>query len=179
LPVPRVVASLLLGVMLAAPATAAEIRRAPEISLRDLNGTKVKLDYGSSRLTLVNFWATWCLPCREEMPLIAKLVEAHRGNGLRAVGVAMESGGAAGVRKFLGQNRDLGVNYDILLGNDGVQEKFGGFESVPTTLLIDSSGVILKTYVGITSNFERIVGEEIAQRLGSSGGSQTAPAAKP
>ena len=135
--------------------------KAPSVKLKDLDGRAVQIDYKAHKLTLVNFWATWCVPCREEMPQIARLVEANKAQGLQAFGIALESGKPDEVKRFLKQNPDIRVNYPILIGDDEVAVKFSGVEVVPTTLLIDSTGAIVKRYEGVTSDFFDRVGRDI------------------
>lgn len=139
--------------------------RAPDVPLTDLSGSPARIDYKAGRLTLVNFWATWCLPCREEMPVIAKLVDEYGKRGLRAVGVAVQSGDAAGIRSFLSENGELGVNYTVLIGGDEAVAGFGDLEAVPTTFLIGPAGKVLATYVGVTEKFHETVGADIRKWL--------------
>lgn len=161
-------AVVMLGVLgiVAAPAGAAlAAPKAPAVALKDVDGRTIQIDYKAHRLTLVNFWATWCLPCREEMPQIARLVAAHGGRGLQTFGIAMESGKAAEVKRFLKENPDLRVNYPILIGDDKAAARFGNVEVVPTTFLIDASGTIVRKYEGVTPDFFEKVGRDIRTSL--------------
>src|SRR5262245_60902858 len=144
-----------------AAASPAAPQKAPAVKLKDVDGKAVQVDYKAHKLTLVNFWATWCVPCREEMPQIARLVEAHKARGLHAYGIALESGKPEDVKRFLEKNPDIRANYPILIGDDDVVEKFDGVEVVPTTFLIDPSGAIVKRYVGVTPDFFDKVGRDI------------------
>jgi len=151
--------------LLAAPSVAAEeFSRAPNIEMISIWGQKTRIDYKSARVTLVNFWATWCGPCREEMPMIAKLFKRLGPQGLQAVGIAVESGGPEEVKKFFSKIR-FGLNYEILIGGDDALAGFGDVGTVPTTYLFDSSGRLLKTYTGVIANFQRKVEDEIEKHL--------------
>jgi len=136
------------------------------LMLKALDGGKVKFDYDAHRLTLVNFWATWCMPCREEMPQISKLVDKYGARGFRAIGIAMESGGGDEVKAFLGENPALGVNYPIFVGDEQTAGRFGDIVAVPTTILIDSEGKVVRMFVGVNPDFFDKVGAEIAKNLG-------------
>ena len=155
---------------------ATELAAAPNIALTDLHGAPAHIDYKGAKVTLVNFWATWCGPCREEMPMIARLFRQHGPSGFKAVGIAVESGGADQVLKFLKANKEFGINYLVLLGSDESLEKFGDVATVPTTFLFDSDGKVIKRYNGVTSNFYEKVSAEIGKHLAPAAASpQTAP----
>ena len=143
----------------------AEFKNAPEVRLSDLDGNQVTLTYAQSRLTLVNFWATWCLPCREEIPDIARLHSEFNQRGFRAVGVALESGGREEVMEFLRKHPEFGVNYTMLMGSDATIDDFGGIEIVPTTLLVDSEGAVVDTFLGVNPEFHKKVGKAIREFL--------------
>ncbi len=161
---------------------ASSLPAAPEsplsgLMLKGLDGGKVKFDYGANRLTLVNFWATWCMPCREEMPQISKLVDTYGNKGFRAIGIAMESGGAKDVKGFLEENPTLGANYPIFVGDQETADRFGDIEAVPTSILIDSEGKVVRMFVGVNPDFLGKVGAEIAKHLERPAG--TDPPSKP
>ena len=135
------------------------------LMLKGLDGGKVKFDYGSNRITLVNFWATWCMPCREEMPQISKLVDTYGDRGFKAIGIAMESGDAKEVKGFLEQNPALGANYPIFVGDQETADRFGDILAVPTSILIDSEGKVVRMFAGVNPDFLGKVGAEIAKHL--------------
>lgn len=148
-----------------APRATAGALKAPEVTLPDLNGGKVTLNYKSARVTLVNFWAVWCFPCREEMPQITRLMEKYGKQGLKAYGIALDSGSPADVKEFLEGHKELKVSYPILLGEDDTAFQFGDIMAVPTTFLVDPAGKVLKTYVGVHSRFFEEVGAEIDKQI--------------
>ncbi len=147
-------------------ARAVEFARAPSVLLTDLKGARSVIEYKEHKLTLVNFWAVWCLPCREEMPQIAKLAEKYGKDGFQAVGVAVESGEPADVQTFLDKHKDLGIKYRVLLGDDVAMERFGDVSIVPTTYLFDTSGKLIKSYLGVRQDFYKEVSQVVHAQLG-------------
>ena len=150
-----------------------------KVSIKDLEGKKVSIDFSASPLTLVNFWAVWCMPCRDEIPDIAKLVSEFEGKGLKVYGIALESGEAAEVKSFLEGHKEFGLNYPILLGADDTGDAFGGVMAVPTTFLVDARGKIIKRYIGVTSDFRKKVGAEITRALEAGKPEASAPKTAP
>ncbi len=112
-------------------------------------------DWGSSALTLVNFWATWCEPCKAEMPALSKLETLHAERGLRVVGVLMDPVGADQLAAFL---KPLAVTYPIVHPSHHVNADWGGIVVMPITFLVDRQGRIVRRYVGATP--EQIAGLE-------------------
>lgn len=108
--------------------------------------------------------------------MIAKLYHEHGPRGFRAVGIAVESGGPKEVKTFLEENREFGINYEILLGGDDALLRFGDIGIVPTTFLFDSGGRLLKTWKGVTPNFHEKLSGEITKHLATAA---APPAGKP
>jgi peroxiredoxin len=122
--------------------------RAPEFELRSTNGEKLKLSDLRGKPVLLNFWATWCAPCRVEMPWLVQLDHAYRPQGLQIVGVAMDdSGETQDVAAFAEQR---GVKYQVVLGNSTVANEYGGVRFMPQSFFIDQNGKIAKTTTGLT-----------------------------
>lgn len=177
-----VLAGFVLGLgVLVAPAavTAARLTQAPDLTLDDIHGKKVAIHYDASELTLVNFWATWCIPCHEEMPQLAALGSKYARRGFKVYGIAVESGSASAVRDFVAANPELGINYPLLMGNPEVSSKFGGVEAIPTSFLIDARGRVVKSFVGVDPHFRDELEADLERLLPRRGrhekGSQTAP----
>ena len=147
--------------------TLAELTHAPALTLADLKGSKVNVDYRAGKLTLVNFWAVWCGPCREEMPHIARLFGKYGKQGFQAVGIAVQSGEPSDVKEFLEQNKDYGINYPILMGVDETLTRFGDVQAVPTTFLIDPTGKVVRRFIGVTPGFAVKLEDEISKALTS------------
>lgn len=115
-----------------------------DFTLRDLAGGEWRLGAHRGDVVLVNFWATWCGPCREETPGLVRVAHAYAPKGLAVAGITMDDGGMEPVHRFV---RSYQVNYPILIpGSDF--ELAGRISGLPTTLLIDRQGRVAKTYVG-------------------------------
>jgi cytochrome c biogenesis protein CcmG, thiol:disulfide interchange protein DsbE len=115
-----------------------------DIQLKDLNGQNWRLEDQRGKVVIVNFWATWCPPCRAETPGLISLARSYETRGLKIVGIAMDEGGTTPVVRFAST---FGIPYPILLP---VKEfdLASRVESLPTSFLIDQRGRIAKTYVG-------------------------------
>lgn len=124
------------------PAARAEAL-APSFTLVDLDGRTRSLESFRGRPVLVNFWATWCPPCRMELPELQATWSAHQGC-LDVVGVAESSGGADDLRAFV---REHGIGYPILL-DDGSAGRAYGAATIPRSVLIGADGRIVGTFVG-------------------------------
>jgi cytochrome c biogenesis protein CcmG/thiol:disulfide interchange protein DsbE len=117
---------------------ASESRRtAPDFSLKDAAGRTVRLSDFRGRVVLLNFWATWCGPCQIEIPWFVEFEKQYQARGLTVLGVSMDDDGWKAVRPFLAARN---VNYPILLGNEEVNQLYGGIDSLPTTLVIGRDG---------------------------------------
>ena len=119
---------------------------APKWELEDLNGEKVKLSDFKGKVVLLNFWATWCPPCRKKIPDLIDLHKTYKDKGFAVIGVSIDEQGAAIVRPFV--NR-VGVNYPILLGSESVVNAYG-IEPIPATFLIDRHGRVAAHHIGFT-----------------------------
>jgi cytochrome c biogenesis protein CcmG, thiol:disulfide interchange protein DsbE len=119
---------------------------ATSFTLRTLDGQKVSLDQYRGDVVLVNFWATWCPPCRFEMPGFEKVYREKKDRGFRIVGVSMDETGAAGVRRYLAQH---GITYPVGMVNGGVFRAFGSPTTLPASFLIDRQGRIRHHVTGV------------------------------
>jgi thiol-disulfide isomerase/thioredoxin len=130
---------------------------APEIRVKDLDDREVKLQDYQGKVVLVNFWATWCDPCRIEIPWLIEMQEKYGAQGFTVLGVAMDEEGKQVVAPFVakeryevsGQKRPM--NYPIVIGNENVADKFGGLLGYPTSVLISRDGKQLKRITGLIS----------------------------
>lgn len=129
---------------------------APAWSLQDLAGKVVSADQFKGKVVVVDFWATWCGPCREEIPGYIKLQEKYGKDGLVIVGVSLDRRGPEAVRKFAERE---GMNYIVVMGDAATVEAFGGFDAIPTTFLIDRDGKIRdrKTGAMATADYEKVI----------------------
>ncbi len=126
--------------------------RAPEFTLTDLQGRMVSLADFRGKVVILDFWATWCPPCKREIPGFIGLQKAYASRGVQIVGVGLDE--PADIRQFAASH---GINYPVLLGNDEVSALYGGISGIPTTFIIDKSGKIVRRFEGFTerSVFER------------------------
>lgn len=128
--------------------TEATRKPAPNFSLKDADGRIVQLSDFRGKVVLLNFWATWCDPCRIEIPWFVEFERQHKGQGFAVVGVSMDEDGWQAVKPFV---REAGINYRILLGNDTVSDLYGGIDSLPTSFVIDREGRIAAVHIGLVS----------------------------
>ncbi|GLI39801.1 TlpA family protein disulfide reductase [Geobacter hydrogenophilus] len=118
---------------------------APDFTLNTLNGEVVKLSDLKGQVVIVNFWATWCPPCREEIPSMMRLNAAMAGKPFRMLCVSIDDGGKVAVEEFF---RKTGFSLPALMDTDKRAGKLYGITGVPETFVIDRHGVILKKVVG-------------------------------
>jgi peroxiredoxin len=139
---------------------------APDFELRDVNGKAVKLSDYNGQVVLLNFWATWCGPCKMEIPWFVEFEKNHRDDGLAVLGVSMDEDGWDVVKPYLETAR---VNYRVLMGTDEVAMLYGGVESLPTTFLIDHEGNIATVHIGLVSkaDYEADINALLAEKSSS------------
>jgi cytochrome c biogenesis protein CcmG/thiol:disulfide interchange protein DsbE len=121
---------------------------APEFTLATLDGKNVSLSDFRGQAVLLNFWATWCGPCKVEMPWFVELQKEYGPQGLQIVGVAMDDASAEDIQKFV---KEMGVNYTILMGKESVGQQYGGVDVLPTTFFIDRDGKVVSREFGLQS----------------------------
>ena len=128
-----------------------------DFTLKDLEGHDVSLSQFKGKVVLVNFWATWCVPCRIEIPWLVELQDKYSTRGFTVLGVAMDDEGRGVVAPFV-QNERFRVgerrrtmNYPVLIGSDATTRKFGGLTGFPTSILISRDGRIIRRFDGLLS----------------------------
>lgn len=121
-------------------------QKAPDLSLKDINGTTVKLADLRGKVVLLNFWATWCVPCRTEIPDLVKKQREYRRGGLQIVGITYPPEKMNEVRRFA---RELKINYPVAIGSKEIKREFTSSETLPLTVIIDREGTIRGIIEGI------------------------------
>lgn len=144
---------------------------APDFELKSLDGKNVKLSDYRGKAVLLNFWATWCAPCKIEMPWFVELNKKYQAQGLVIVGVAMDDSGEGEIAKFA---KEEGVNYPILLGKDSVGDAYGGVQFLPSTFYISRDGKIVKSNFGILGESDIEDNIKLALAAAQGGGQQAA-----
>jgi cytochrome c biogenesis protein CcmG/thiol:disulfide interchange protein DsbE len=129
----------------------AATKPAPDFTLKDSNGAAVKLSAYKGKVVLLDFWETSCAPCRVEIPWLVEFEKTFKDRGFAVLGVSMDEDGWGVVKPFMQQH---GMNYRVLLGDEKAASLYGGVEALPTTLLIDRSGQIASTHIGLSSSKE-------------------------
>ena len=142
-----------------------ERKPAPEFALKDADGKTVHLEDYKGKVVLLDFFATWCGPCKIEIPWFMELERKNKDKGFSVLGVSMDDEGWEVVKPFLA---DLGVNYRVVIGNDATAQVYGGVDALPTTFLIDRNGRIAAVHVGLAS--KKVFEDGIQQLLQDSGG---------
>jgi len=140
--------TLCAAIIIAASAASvlAQEAKAPQFELKDLDGRSVRLSDFRGKVVLINFWATWCPPCRAEMPDLVKLQRDHRKDGLQIIGVTYPPEKKSRVRRFA---RSLKVNYPIILGTREIKDRFSSEETLPLTIVINRNGKVSDIIIGI------------------------------
>jgi peroxiredoxin len=119
---------------------------APDFTLNDATGKPVKLSDFRGKVILLNFWATWCVPCRAEIPLLVGFQQTYRDRQFEVLGVSADEDGWASVMPYIDEKK---MNYRVMIGNIDVVHSYGGLGVIPTTLIIDRSGRIAATHLGL------------------------------
>jgi len=132
----------------ASMATVRPSQSAPDFSLEDNNGARIRLSEYKGKVVLLNFWATWCPPCKAEIPWFEEFQRTYANQGLVVIGISMDEDGWKVVRPYMQAAK---INYRVAIGDDALAQKFGGVESLPETLLIDREGSVVARHVGIVS----------------------------
>lgn len=137
-------------------------KMAPDFALKDSKGNTVRLSDHKGKIILVNFWATWCGPCRMEIPGFVKLYEKYKDKGFTIIGISVDQAGWQVIKPFMKEHK---INYPIVLYNNKVITDYGGIRSIPTTFFINSDGEVLERIIGLRpdSYFEGKIKELLAK----------------
>jgi len=135
---------------------------APDFALIDLSGNKLELASYRGKVVLLDFWATWCVPCREEIPHFVELQDKYRDAGLAVIGISVDDE-VAPVREYY---RTLRMNYPVAMGDAALAARYGGILGVPVAFIIDRQGRIQMKHAGQTEAavFERDITALLARK---------------
>lgn len=131
---------------------------APTVAIKDLDGKDVTLQDYKGKVVLVNFWATWCEPCKVEIPWMIEFQQKYGPRGFTLLGISMDEDGKKAIEPFIEKERfDVdgqkeAMSYPVLLGNDAIADKFGGILGLPTSVLYNREGKRVRTIVGLITH---------------------------
>jgi len=124
---------------------------APSWELQDADGKTIHSSDFKGKVVVLDFWATWCPPCKAEIPGFIALQNEYGKKGLAVIGISVDEGGAAVVKEFA---QKIGMNYTVVLADEKTPQAFGGIEAIPTTFIIDREGRIVTKHLGFTEKDE-------------------------
>jgi thiol-disulfide isomerase/thioredoxin len=120
----------------------------PDFESTDASGARFRLSDSMGKVILLNFWATWCRPCKEEIPWFVEFQRHHADHGFAVIGISLDEDGWKAVRPAMESQK---INYRVAIADSELVQKYGGLESLPQSMLIDRKGRLLVKHVGITS----------------------------
>jgi thiol-disulfide isomerase/thioredoxin len=123
-------------------------QKAPNFSLQSQNGKMIELSKLKGKVVLVNFWATWCPPCRAEIPDFIEVYKTYKSKGFEIVGIALDEDGWLKVTPYV---EEVKINYPIVLGSAKVVQQYGGIDAIPMTFIVDKKGYIVDSQMGLLS----------------------------
>ena len=141
--------------------SSSQLKAAPDFTLKDANGSSVKLSDYRGKVVLLNFWATWCVPCKIEIPWFMEFEQQYKNKGFAVLGVAMDDDGWAAVKPYMAAKK---MNYRVVMGSDSVATEYGGIDALPTTFVINQDGRIVASHIGLINKDDYL--KEIQGLLG-------------
>lgn len=135
----------------AANKPAKDRKPAPDFALKDVNGKTVKLSDQKGKVVLLNFWATWCGPCKMEIPWFIDFQQNYKDRDFEVLGVSLDDDGWDSVKPYVEQKK---INYRVVIGSEEVSQLYGGVDALPTTFMIDREGRIAAVHQGLAGKSE-------------------------
>lgn len=117
--------------------------KAPDFTLKDINGKQVSLSEFKGKGVILDFFASWCPPCRQEVPDFVKLQDTYASKGFTVIGVSLVN-----LKESKDFAQEMGINYPVLIDDGKVSNAYGPVRSIPTTYVIDKDGKVVKMYIG-------------------------------
>lgn len=134
---------------------------APPFALEDLAGKKVSLDSYKGKAVLVNFWATWCAPCKIETPWLVELREKYAAQGFEILGVSADDIDRGDAKRFTQEKQEIAtsaqkmhISYPVLIDGASLSDAYGGLDELPTSFFVDRNGTVVAAQLGLTSKDE-------------------------
>lgn len=137
--------------------------KAPDFTAKDLSGMDVKLSAHAGRVVLLEFWATWCPPCRSSIPGLVALQNKYGGRGLTILAVSVDEGQNL-TAKLSDFSKENGINYSVLIGEEAVSDAYS-VRSIPALFLIDKTGKIVSSHTGAPEDLPAALSAEIEKLL--------------
>jgi cytochrome c biogenesis protein CcmG/thiol:disulfide interchange protein DsbE len=125
-----------------------ERKPAPDFTLKDSSGATVKLSEYRGKVVLLNFWATWCGPCKIEIPWFMEFEKAYKDRKFAVLGVSLDDDGWESVRPYIESHK---INYRVMVGTEELSQLYGSVDSLPTTFMLDREGRVAAIHIGLVS----------------------------
>ena len=136
-------------------------KAAPDFTLEDLNGKKLSLADYKGKALLINFWATWCAPCKIETPWLVELRNQYAPQGFEIIAISMDDLDHDDAEKLSTEKKEIAhfvqqmkMPYPVLIGGDSISKPYGGLDDLPTSFFVDRNGTVVSAQLGLTSKAE-------------------------
>lgn len=138
----------LLVLLLPLTGFAQRMQKAPDFTYSTVDGKKIQLSKLKGKVVVVNFWATWCGPCRAEIPGFLEVYEKYKSKGLEIVGISLDEEGWQVVTPFVNRYK---ITYPVVIGDGKVARDYGGIDAIPVSVIVDKNGNIVDHHIGYLS----------------------------
>ncbi|MBI4418883.1 MAG: TlpA family protein disulfide reductase [Ignavibacteriales bacterium] len=144
---------LALAVLFLIAESPAQNKKAPDFRLQTADGTTIELSKLKGKVVVLNFWATWCGPCRREIPDFIEVYGEYKSQGLEIIGIALDEEGFSLVTPFV---KRFNIPYPVVIGTGKIVNAYGGFNAIPTTFVIDRNGTIVGEHTGLMTKTQLV-----------------------